>query len=434
MTAAREKTLWQDAVFVFDTSAIGDLYFLTQTAKDKMVSILEHFQDRCWIPAQVMYEYYKNREKFIKNPIEEKYCNPKFSSNGIVKEITDFIEILKLQPYYHPILDDGQLALLEKHRDNLKAELDEIKKNIKTQFDKRKVELNSVSTDDAIKDVIESMHIGAPYDFAEVMIIAKEGEFRYASSIPPGYEDMERKRGTQKYGDLIIWKEIINHAKQETAPVVFICNDVQKGDMYVKDKKGNPACPRHELVREFFDETGQDFWMYTLPVFISKLEEMFGDDKLRPLFDGLDSVKYALELRALEKSSKDSMIVCCNHCKKMVKFEENEFCFDWEEVGWSELEMGTKTEWESNEYCNCPECGSAIDFTLHVWEYPIGAINNTEVECDDAIVIRPINLDNKISVHEHEACERCGKYAVLSRYGLCDECEAKFKRFIESDD
>lgn len=434
MTASREKALWQNAMFVFDTSAIGDLYFLTTTAKDKMVAILEHFKDRCWIPAQVMYEYDKNREKFIKNPIEEKYKNPKFSGNCIVKEITDFVEVLKLQPYYHPILDDGQLALLEEHRYKLTVELDEMRKLIKAQFDKRKEELENVASDDAIKKIIESIQVGTPFNFAEVMQLAEEGEFRYANSIPPGYEDLERKIGTQKYGDLIIWKEIILHAKIENKPVIFICNDVQKGDMYIKDKKGNPISPRHELVREFNDETGLDFWMYTLSTFISKLQEMFGDDKLIPLFDGLDCVKYALELRTLEKGSKDSMIVCCNRCKKMLKFEEDEFCFDWEEVGWSELEMGTETEWESNEYCKCLECGNDIDFKLQVWEYPVGAINYTEIECDGATVIRPIRLDDKISVYEHETCERCGKYAVLSRDGLCDECEAEFKRFIDSDD
>ena len=161
---------------------------------------------------------------------------------------------------------------------------------------------------------------------------------------------------------------------------------------------------------------------------------MFRDDKLIPLFDGLDCVINALELRVLEKGSKDSMIVCCNHCKKMFKIEEDEFYFDWEDVGWSELEMGPETEWESREYCNCPECGNDIDLKLQVWEYPVGAINYTEVECDGATVIRPIRLDNKISVHAHDTCERCGKYAVLSRDGLCDECEAEFKRYLESDD
>lgn len=434
MTAVREKVLWQNALFVFDTSAIGDMYFLTPTAKDKMVDILKHFQKRCWIPAQVMYEYDKNREKFIKNPIKEKYKNPKFSGNCIVNEIKDFVEVIKLQPYYHPILDYGQLDLLEEHRDRLSDELEEIRKIIKNQFDKRKEELENVSSDDAVKDAIESMQVGKPFDFAEVVKIAKEGEFRYASSIPPGYEDVERKVGTQKYGDLIIWKEIIQQAKLEKKPIILICNDVQKGDMYVKDKKGNPISPRHELVREFYDETGQDFWMYTLSAFISKLEEMFRDEKLIPLFDGLDCVKNALELRALEKGSKDSMIVCCNCCKKMVKFEEDEFCFDWEDVGWSEREMGTETAWESNEYCKCPECGNDFDFKLQVWEYPVGVINYTEVECDGATVIRPIRLDDKIPIHEHETCERCGKYAILSRNGLCDECEEEFKRFIESDD
>ena len=80
MTDKREEALWKDAIIVFDTSSIGDLYFLKEDAKETMVAIFQHLSDRCWLPAQVMFEYQKNRAKFITNPIEE--VNLGFLSRG----------------------------------------------------------------------------------------------------------------------------------------------------------------------------------------------------------------------------------------------------------------------------------------------------------------------------------------------------------------
>lgn len=434
MDAKRENALWKDAVFVFDTSVIGDMYSLTASTKESLIAILEYFQDRCWVPAQVMYEYSKNLDKFIQNPIGEKYSNPPFIKNNLVNDISNYLDIIRLQPYYHPYLDKDLDDEIEKHQVVLQQELDAIKDIIKNQYDKRKKELLDVRVNDDIQDLFASMKIGTPFSFSETISIAKDGAFRYSSKIPPGYEDVDRKEGTQKYGDLIIWKEILRYAKEESCPVIFICNDVKKGDMYLKDKDGNPLGPRHELIREFIDEVQQDFWMYTLSSFISKLEEHYKDTTTLPLFDGLENVKYALDYQALEKSDKTAMIVHCSHCKQMVKFTEDVFSFDWEANGWSEREMGQEIEYESNEYCLCPECGEPIDFVFRAWEYPVGIVNDTEIECDDATVIRPMSLQDKIDLSNHDVCERCGEIGVLNEYGLCENCENEFRYNIERDD
>ena len=434
MNTKRENALWQDAIFVFDTSVIGDMYSLTASTRDTLIAILNHFQARCWVPAQVMYEYSKNLEKFINNPIKEKYGNPAFLKNVIVNEISNYLEKIKLQPYYHPYLDDGLIGKIEIHRDALTAELEGIKSIVKTQYDKRKKELLNVKSNDEIQKLFDGMTVGTPFSFSEVMAIAKEGDYRYGSSIPPGYEDVDRKVGTQKYGDLIIWKEILRYSKENKKPVIFICNDVKKGDIYIKDENGNPIGPRHELIREFVDETQQDFWMYTLSIFISKLEEHYKDTSTLPLFDGLENVKYALAYQALEKSDKTAMIVHCSHCKKMVKFKEDNFDYDWEACGWSERKMGQEIEYESNEYCYCPECGEPINFVFHAWEYPVGVVNYTEIESENATVIRPLCLQELIDVSNHDVCERCGEIGAVNEYGLCENCENEFRFNIERDD
>ena len=63
MDSEREASLWKNGLFVFDTSSIGALYGLIPSSQEVMNEILNKFADRTWIPAQVLYEYMKNREK-----------------------------------------------------------------------------------------------------------------------------------------------------------------------------------------------------------------------------------------------------------------------------------------------------------------------------------------------------------------------------------
>ena len=63
ITKDLEDELWNDALIVFDTCALLDFYFLTEEYQQIMSDILIAMKDRIWIPAQVKYEFEKNREK-----------------------------------------------------------------------------------------------------------------------------------------------------------------------------------------------------------------------------------------------------------------------------------------------------------------------------------------------------------------------------------
>ena len=134
------------------------------------------------------------------------------------------------------------------------SSLSEMKQIVKEQHEKRKEEVSLMSKTDDILESIEKMNIREPFSFSELMEIAKDGEFRARNTFPPGYMDVEKKIGLQKYGDLIVWKELLSEATKQKKPVIFVCDDTEKGDYYEVHKSGTPpTTPRHELIKEFYD-------------------------------------------------------------------------------------------------------------------------------------------------------------------------------------
>ena len=97
--------------------------------------------------------------------------------------------------------------------------------------------------------------------------IKKEGDDRYSKKIPPGYKDAKKDSGDlDKFGDLIIWKEMMAKAKADKRPVIFISDDVKEDWWWIH--KGRKLGPRPELVEEFKNESGQGFHIYEFSQFL----------------------------------------------------------------------------------------------------------------------------------------------------------------------
>ena len=88
-----EKEIWKDCIFVFDTSALLEFYFYSDSSQDKLFKkVFKHLEGRLWIPHHVEFEYNKNRGDSIKKPIDEKY-KPIQSEN--IKEIIENVKMIK---------------------------------------------------------------------------------------------------------------------------------------------------------------------------------------------------------------------------------------------------------------------------------------------------------------------------------------------------
>lgn len=426
MTTEREKLLWEEALLVFDTSAIGELYSCVESSKKTILEILNKLRNRIWVPEHVLYEYIKNRDKVIFNPITESYKKPLGIDYKIIENIETFLKSNKID-YFHPYVGEEEFQDIENKKNEIKERLDQIQSTIKQQYRKRKEDLQKVKENDIIYNAFMNFSVGEPSHTSQIMKIVSEGEIRYRNQIPPGYLDWKSKEGTQIYGDLIIWKEILKHAKEVGKSVIFIINDI-KDDWYLKDEKGVPNSPRHELLREFYDNTGNVFWMYTLKQFIEKSEIHFRNEEILPLYSGLENVKYGLEIREDNRIRKlnrnESLNIKCGTCSKEFFIHKDELNFDWEVVEGSDRQMGSEITYNSYEYCECPHCDSSIEITLELWEYPEGMVNHTDLEIDGGRLLSKFDFSDEIELHnsEHSACARCGG-CCLPNNEFCTNCQ-----------
>ena len=81
----------------------------------------------------------------------------------------------------------------------------------------------------------------------------------------------------RKYGDLFVWKEIIDIGKErEGKVIVFLTNDIKEDWWVLKGEQSNKeaVCMREELRKEYIAITGSDkIEFMTLPRFY----ELFSD-------------------------------------------------------------------------------------------------------------------------------------------------------------
>uniref|UniRef100_UPI00406BF9BF PIN-like domain-containing protein n=1 Tax=Heyndrickxia sp. FSL K6-6286 TaxID=2921510 RepID=UPI00406BF9BF len=64
----------ENCIFIFDTSAILNLYYLTKNNRNEILNkSLIHFKEQFCLPYHIYYEYNKNRGNTIRKLISEKY-------------------------------------------------------------------------------------------------------------------------------------------------------------------------------------------------------------------------------------------------------------------------------------------------------------------------------------------------------------------------
>lgn len=440
------EELWNNGVIVFDTSAICSLYNLSDYHRNIVIDILTHFYRRLWLPYQVKYEYDRNRIKAINNPISEKYKIPNFIHSTFVKDVRKQIELWKSNIYYHPYMENDKIEELSDLVEKANTLIRKIKDIVNSVYDNRKEEIKNLKDCDKLKEFIDTITCSTPLNYQSIIEIIKEGEFRYRNELPPGYLDSRTingqhpKEGIRKYGDLIIWKDIISYASKNHKDIILIIDD-KKADWYDQDEfKG---LPRIELLTEFEEKTGNKIWFYTIQQFIEELEKHYKEDNdTLPLFDKLESVKIVLSRLAKEMSNKhhcEKMIIECNKCQKHFTIWSD--CLEWEHAAYNERGMGPEITWDAKSDIDCPNCKSLINIYSTIIEYPQGAIDYENTECNGAEIISSWCLENVLYPKSEddeseniESCIHCGEIAVLNDMGLCSECIKEMAMKINSEE
>jgi hypothetical protein len=276
-------SLWSNAIFVFDTNVLLNLYRYQSSTRDSLFTVIERLAERVWIPYHVGLEFQRNRLKVIAAQ-HKRYSEVQNIVSKSISGMQTELDGLQLKKRHSHINPDKLIENIDKIKSEFLAELGTLEeKSI------------SVISADEIRDKIDSLFDGKvgspPKEQKEIDDLFKEAEVRYKNAIPPGFEDSKKDEKSpdeftyggitykRKYGDLIVWKQIISQAKKETLKDVIFITDDSKSDWWWKiDSNGKKTIGvRPELTDELTREAGVErFYVYNTEGFLSYANEQLG--------------------------------------------------------------------------------------------------------------------------------------------------------------
>ena len=261
--------MWKNCLFVVDTNVLLNLYRYPKEAKEDLIRIFKTVSDRIWLPFQVALEFQNNRLSVIANQLK-RFSEVKKIVSELQPSLITKLDQLQLKKRHSQINPDPFLHKLGQLIENFLSELDELEKKHPDVYDE----------DDVRREIDSIFHgkVGSPPESQKYLDeIYKDGKIRFENKVPPGYLDDKDKTGEAYYfsrliikrafGDLLIWKEIIEKAKstQDIKSIIFLTDDEKDDWWWAEESKGRKIIgPRPELVEELCSQTHvSSFYMYS---------------------------------------------------------------------------------------------------------------------------------------------------------------------------
>ncbi|MFM0069567.1 PIN domain-containing protein [Paraburkholderia sediminicola] len=300
-TADELSKLWLEGTIVLDTNVLLDLYRLPQLGRDALLAALARLKGRLWIPHHVALEYQRRRLSAIWN---------------------ERSETEKVLASFSATVDDARKKLqrLELEKRGIDVDVDEMLRELETANTKiveavRKAhnEQMDISSHDPVRTALDDLLgdgcVGlAPENQESLNSLIKDGEQRYIDKIPPGYRDAGKGKNPadayflfdglkyeRQYGDLIIWRQLLNHAKEnKTKLILFITSD-RKEDWWWEEH-GRTLGPRPELVREIKAISDvEHFWMYSADQLLKHAASYLGAEVSEQAVTQVEDISHARE-------------------------------------------------------------------------------------------------------------------------------------------
>jgi hypothetical protein len=248
------KALWDSALIVPDTNILLHLLRHSADVRGQLMNAFERKEASLWIPYQVGIEFQRRRLDV------QQYALDAYDRLG--SDLTKFVNQAKgeLNQYRaHPVIDIGrELSALDAFQGAFQQRLAAAKSQHPS--DEFNVSFAKVTA-------LFSGKVGAKPTAERIAAIHKEGSERYRKKIPPGFEDAKKEaEGGDKFGDLVIWMEMIEMAKAYKRPIIFVTDDGKSDWWHIH--RGKKMGPHPALVEEFLSITGQELHIYELLQFL----------------------------------------------------------------------------------------------------------------------------------------------------------------------
>src|SRR5262249_22552959 len=244
------RQLWDKAIFAFDANSLLDLYRISERARNNYLQILKSLQDRLWLPHQAGLEFYANREEVVDAGLKAFTKIPEFAK----KAASDFrTAIREYESYQWTDLDD-----IAQTFDRAAKRIGRTLRNVPQKWKRLQ---NRDPIEPVLADIFKNQ-VGKPY--ADMDRIYERAERRVALRMPPGFK--ERKEDYRKYGDVVIWFQLLDHGKEIGKPIVWVSRD-NKEDWWLREG-GKVKGPRPELIHEMHTVAAVAFHMYSPDQFL----------------------------------------------------------------------------------------------------------------------------------------------------------------------
>ncbi len=161
---------------------------------------------------------------------------------------------------------------------------------------------------DDIRDEFDKLFEGRigppPGTQGDVEALCKGGEERFKQKIPPGYMDAEKSKTPEegkfshrglvyerRYGDLMLWRQLLAFAKDNKKATVMLITGDQKDDWWWREK-GRTFGPKQDLVDEIHTFAGvETFWMYTPEMFLNSARDYTSVNVSQSSLDQLKEIR-----------------------------------------------------------------------------------------------------------------------------------------------
>ncbi|GLO68473.1 PIN-like domain-containing protein [Oceanobacillus kimchii] len=278
------ENLWgTKPLIIIDTSSIMDLYRYAPSKSEKGLTLLKNLtKNQIFIPSQVYKEYNKNKQnviskenqkiKYVKKVIDDAVTQ---ATNSIEKEIYEF----KRREY--PNIE-GLENEINKLMKELSEKAIEYNNSNKDEVKKNKLMLKNDKVEPFIRELKEAGCIGEGFSSSSLLDIYSEGERRYKYKIPPGYKDASDKDKSdptrrQKFGDLVVWKELLNKANTDERNIIYLTSDKKE---WITNAKNKSKYPDPLLEEEFKEYSKKDIYFWELNDLVDMLSEYNEEDHL----------------------------------------------------------------------------------------------------------------------------------------------------------
>ncbi len=216
----------------FDANVLLNLYRYPLSASEDIFRLMEGLGDKIWLPYHAGLEYQRNRLVVIADQ-KRRFREVKTTIEKGIESIEGDLGKLQLQKRHSTINISKLLSDLHIARDDFFAALEE-----------KEAAQRDVTDDDPTRERLNILfrdRIGKPPDQDWIKKVEEDGKSRYTAKCPPGYCD-QAKAGEvfthegavykREFGDLFLWKQLLEYAKNQDAKQLILVTDDDKEDWW----------------------------------------------------------------------------------------------------------------------------------------------------------------------------------------------------------